>query len=74
MHDRITIGDAADTALGRTAAERVVQGVLDGTWPDIHSVLVHHKGQLIRLLLVARLVECGNTSGPATCGIQRRAW
>ncbi len=45
--DGISTGDAATSPLKPTTLERVVQGVLDGTWPDVHSVLIHHQGRLI---------------------------
>jgi CubicO group peptidase (beta-lactamase class C family) len=45
--DGITTGDAATSTLKPATLERVVQGVLDGTWPDVHSVLVYHQGRLI---------------------------
>ncbi len=47
LADGITSGDAGSSGLNRAVLERVVQGVLDGTWPDVHSVLVHHRGHLI---------------------------
>jgi CubicO group peptidase (beta-lactamase class C family) len=49
--DGIAVADAAEAGTAAAWApatlERVVQGVLDGTWPDVHSLLVHHKGRLI---------------------------
>ena len=47
LGDGITTGDAAASAIQPATLARVVQGVLDGTWPDIHSVLVYHQGRLI---------------------------
>lgn len=49
--DGIAVGDAAQggpaAALNPATLERAVQGVLDGTWPDVHSLLVHHRGRLV---------------------------
>jgi CubicO group peptidase (beta-lactamase class C family) len=45
--DGIITGDASSSALQPATLERVVQGVLDGTWADVHSVLIHHQGRLI---------------------------
>jgi CubicO group peptidase (beta-lactamase class C family) len=47
LGDGIATGDAAKSALAPAVLERVVQGVLDGTWPDVHSVLVYHQGRLL---------------------------
>lgn len=49
--DGIAVADAAQpgsaSALSPATLERAVQGVLDGSWPDVHSVLVHHRGRLV---------------------------
>ena len=45
--DGIAVGDIASTPLGAETAERIVHGVLDGTWPDVHSVLLYHRGRLV---------------------------
>lgn len=47
LADGIHTGAAPDSGLNPAALERVVQGVLDGSWPDVHSVLVHHRGRLV---------------------------
>jgi CubicO group peptidase (beta-lactamase class C family) len=45
--DGIPVGDIARTPLGSATAERLVAGVLDGTWPDVHGVLLYHGGRLV---------------------------
>ena len=45
--DGIAVGDIAASPLGVETAERIVRGVLDGTWPDVHGVLLHHGGRLV---------------------------
>jgi CubicO group peptidase (beta-lactamase class C family) len=47
MADGIRTADAADLGLSRQALEQAVQGVLDGTWPDVHSMLVYYGGRLV---------------------------
>jgi hypothetical protein len=45
--DGIPVGDIARTPLGAETAARIVGGVLDGTWPDVHGVLLYHGGRLV---------------------------
>jgi CubicO group peptidase (beta-lactamase class C family) len=45
--DGIAVGDIAASSLGMETAERIVRGVLDGTWPDVHGVLLYHRGRLV---------------------------
>ena len=45
--DGLPVGDIARTPLGTATAERLVAGVLDGTWPDVHGVLLYHGGRLV---------------------------
>ena len=45
--DGIAVGDIAASPLGVETAERIVRGVMDGTWPDVHGVLLHHRGRLV---------------------------
>jgi CubicO group peptidase (beta-lactamase class C family) len=47
LNDGIAVGDIARTALGRATAEAVVRGVLDGTYKDVHSVLLYQQGKLV---------------------------
>jgi CubicO group peptidase (beta-lactamase class C family) len=45
--DGIAVGDIAASPLGVETAERIVRGVLDGTWPEVHGVLLYHRGRLV---------------------------
>jgi|GEM_PF-817858 len=45
--DGIAVGDIARTPLGVETAERIVGGVLDGTWADVHGVLLYQGGRLV---------------------------
>ena len=45
--DGIAVGDIARTPLGVEVAERIVGGVGDGTWPNVHGVLLYHGGRLV---------------------------
>jgi CubicO group peptidase (beta-lactamase class C family) len=47
LRDGIAVGDIATSPLGVETAERVVRGVLDGTWPEVHAVLLYHRGRLV---------------------------
>jgi len=47
LHDGIAVGDIASTPLGRGAAEEIVRGILDGTYKDVHSVLLYQHGKLV---------------------------
>ena len=44
--DGIRVGDAGPGTLPREAAERLVRGVIDGTYPDVRSILVYQGGAL----------------------------
>jgi CubicO group peptidase (beta-lactamase class C family) len=46
-HDGIPVGDIANSELGVATANAIVRGVLDGTWKDVHSVLLFHHGRLV---------------------------
>src|SRR6185312_11115399 len=46
-HDGIPVGDIAKSELGVAAANAIVRGVVDGTWKDVHSVLLFHHGRLV---------------------------
>jgi len=46
-HDGIPVGDIAKSELGVATANAIVRGVLDGTWKDVHSVLLFHHGRLV---------------------------
>ena len=47
LHDGIPVGDIAASDLGESTAVRIVRGVLDGTYPDVHSVLLYQRGRLV---------------------------
>ena len=47
LPDGIRIGEAGKDTLPRTAAERLVNGVVNGAYPDVHSILVYRKGALL---------------------------
>lgn len=44
--DGIRVGKAGSGTLPPAVAERLVTGVLDGTYPDVRSILVYHAGAL----------------------------
>lgn len=46
-HDGIAVGDIARSDLGTATANAIVRGVLDGTYKDVHSVLLYHHGRLV---------------------------
>jgi CubicO group peptidase (beta-lactamase class C family) len=47
LHDGIAVGNIARSDLGESTADRIVRGVLDGTYPDVHSVLLYQRGHLV---------------------------
>ena len=47
MHDGIAVGDIARTALGTVTADAIVSAILDGTYKDVHSVLLYLNGKLV---------------------------
>jgi CubicO group peptidase (beta-lactamase class C family) len=47
LHDGIAIGDIAQSDLGVSTANSIVRGILDGTYPDVHSVLLFQHGKLV---------------------------
>jgi CubicO group peptidase (beta-lactamase class C family) len=47
LHDGIAVGDIASTELGVATANAIVRGILDGTYPDVHSVLLYQDGKLV---------------------------
>ena len=46
-HDGIPVGDIAQTELGTATATAIVRGILDGTYKDVHSVLLFQHGHLV---------------------------
>lgn len=47
LHDGIEVGDIAESDLGPATAAAIVGGVLDGTYRDVHSVLLYQRGKLV---------------------------
>lgn len=47
LHDGIAVGDIASSALGTATADAIVRGILDGTYKDVHSVLLYHRGKFV---------------------------
>jgi CubicO group peptidase (beta-lactamase class C family) len=47
LHDGIAVGDIAQSGLGTDTANAIVRGVLDGTYKDVHSVLLYQHGRLV---------------------------
>jgi CubicO group peptidase (beta-lactamase class C family) len=46
-HDGIPVGDIAKTELGAGTANAIVRGIVDGTYKDVHSVLLFQHGRLV---------------------------
>lgn len=47
LADGIRAGEMGPGTLPCAAAENVVNGVLDGSYPDVRAIAVHHKGALV---------------------------
>jgi CubicO group peptidase (beta-lactamase class C family) len=47
MHDGIAVGDIARSDLGIVTANAIVRSILDGTYKDVHSVLLYLHGKLV---------------------------
>lgn len=47
LHDGIAVADAVKSDLGEATADAIVNGVLDGTYQDVHSVLLYQHGHLV---------------------------
>jgi CubicO group peptidase (beta-lactamase class C family) len=47
MHDGIAVGDIARSPLGAVTAGTVVRAILDGTYKDVHSILLYQDGKLV---------------------------
>jgi len=47
LHDDIAVGDIAKSDLGAATATAIVRAVLDGTYKDVHSVLLYQHGKLV---------------------------
>jgi CubicO group peptidase (beta-lactamase class C family) len=46
-HDGIPVGNIAQSELGIATANAIVRGVLDGTYKDVHSVLLFQQARLV---------------------------
>jgi CubicO group peptidase (beta-lactamase class C family) len=47
LHDGIAVGDMARSDLGEATADRIVRAILDGTYKDVHSILLYQGGKLV---------------------------
>lgn len=47
LHDGIAVGDIAQSDLGVATANAIVRAILDGTYRDVHSVLLYQRGKLV---------------------------
>jgi CubicO group peptidase (beta-lactamase class C family) len=47
LTDDIRVGEMGPGTLSCAVADQVVNGVLDGTYPDVRAIAVHHKGALV---------------------------
>jgi CubicO group peptidase (beta-lactamase class C family) len=47
LRDGLTIGDLSDGSFDGSDVDRLVNRVVDGTYPDVHSVLVYRRGKLV---------------------------
>jgi CubicO group peptidase (beta-lactamase class C family) len=47
MHDGIAVGDIAHSDLGVGVADELVHSILDGTYKDVHSMLLYQRGKLV---------------------------
>jgi len=47
LHDGIAVASIAHSDLGEATADAIVHGILDGTYQDVHSVLLYQHGHLV---------------------------
>ena len=47
LTDGIQVGRASSVTLSPVVAERLVNGIIDGTYADIHSILIYRNGTLL---------------------------
>jgi CubicO group peptidase (beta-lactamase class C family) len=47
LRDGIAVGDLSSVGLDTAVAIRLVSRIVDGTYADVHSVLVHRRGRLV---------------------------
>ena len=47
LRDGIAVGSLSSVGLDTAVATRIVRRIVDGTYPDVHAVLVHRRGRLV---------------------------
>lgn len=47
LYDGIAVGALADSDIGTAVGEKIIRGILDGTWRDVHGVLLYQHGHLV---------------------------
>jgi CubicO group peptidase (beta-lactamase class C family) len=47
LHDGLAVGNIARSDLGVGTADAIVRGILDGTFKDVHGVLLYQHGKLV---------------------------
>jgi len=47
LHDGIAVGDIARSDLGVATADAIVRAILDGTYKDVHSVVLYQRGKIL---------------------------
>jgi CubicO group peptidase (beta-lactamase class C family) len=47
LHDGIAIATITESDLGKATADAIVHGILNGTYQDVHSVLLYQHGHLV---------------------------
>jgi CubicO group peptidase (beta-lactamase class C family) len=47
LHDGIAVAPITQSDLGEATADAIVHGILDGTYQDVHSVLLYQHGHLV---------------------------
>jgi CubicO group peptidase (beta-lactamase class C family) len=47
LHDGIAVGDIAHSDLGEATADAIVRAILDGTYKEVHSILLYQRGKLV---------------------------
>ena len=47
LHDGLAVGDIAHSDLGVATADAIVHAILDGTYKDVHSVLLYQREHLV---------------------------
>lgn len=47
LNDGIAVGTLEDSDIGVAAGEKIVRGILDETWRDVHGLLLYQRGRLV---------------------------